>query len=168
MLLFLSRCIFRCLCYFFFSSRRRHTRSLRDWSSDVCSSDLLHDAIAALICRSDGVWPASHVATMPSLASLLFTRSMTHPLAERQNGRFHARTACQRERARVKGKGRNGRGQGASEWIPPCGKAREKQLPPGRGGKLAAASRRERFRVCSCSGSFCLAQELAKEWVVEL
>src|SRR6267378_5846122 len=26
---------------FFFSSRRRHTRSLRDWSSDVCSSDLV-------------------------------------------------------------------------------------------------------------------------------
>src|SRR5690349_24546588 len=29
-----------CVFYFFFSSRRRHTRSLRDWSSDVCSSDL--------------------------------------------------------------------------------------------------------------------------------
>src|SRR5215469_11146167 len=28
------------LSSFFFSSRRRHTRSLRDWSSDVCSSDL--------------------------------------------------------------------------------------------------------------------------------
>src|SRR5438067_8395709 len=28
-------------CFFFFSSRRRHTRSKRDWSSDVCSSDLL-------------------------------------------------------------------------------------------------------------------------------
>src|SRR2546421_4514240 len=27
-------------CFFFFSSRRRHTRSDRDWSSDVCSSDL--------------------------------------------------------------------------------------------------------------------------------
>src|SRR5690349_25173097 len=26
---------------FLFSSRRRHTRSLRDWSSDVCSSDLI-------------------------------------------------------------------------------------------------------------------------------
>src|SRR5207247_3324326 len=26
---------------FFFSSRRRHTRSTRDWSSDVCSSDLV-------------------------------------------------------------------------------------------------------------------------------
>src|SRR6266513_1772366 len=29
-----------CIYYFFFSSRRRHTRSKRDWSSDVCSSDL--------------------------------------------------------------------------------------------------------------------------------
>src|SRR3989449_7534197 len=28
-----------CFC-FFFSSRRRHTRCSRDWSSDVCSSDL--------------------------------------------------------------------------------------------------------------------------------
>src|SRR6266536_2571714 len=28
------------LSFFFFSSRRRHTRSTRDWSSDVCSSDL--------------------------------------------------------------------------------------------------------------------------------
>src|SRR5207247_3865593 len=29
-----------CCLLFFFSSRRRHTRSTRDWSSDVCSSDL--------------------------------------------------------------------------------------------------------------------------------
>src|SRR2546422_11499321 len=29
------------LLAFFFSSRRRHTRCSRDWSSDVCSSDLL-------------------------------------------------------------------------------------------------------------------------------
>src|SRR5690606_40692821 len=28
------------LSFFFFSSRRRHTRFSRDWSSDVCSSDL--------------------------------------------------------------------------------------------------------------------------------
>src|SRR5690606_40591757 len=35
--------------FFFFSSRRRHTRFSRDWSSDVCSSDLeaLREAIAA-------------------------------------------------------------------------------------------------------------------------
>src|SRR5215510_555611 len=31
-------CLLSC---FFFSSRRRHTRWPRDWSSDVCSSDLL-------------------------------------------------------------------------------------------------------------------------------
>src|SRR5882762_8218585 len=30
-----------CSCIFFFSSRRRHTRFKCDWSSDVCSSDLL-------------------------------------------------------------------------------------------------------------------------------
>src|SRR5262249_60312754 len=28
------------LCWVFFSSRRRHTRLVSDWSSDVCSSDL--------------------------------------------------------------------------------------------------------------------------------
>src|SRR5476649_2100355 len=32
------------VCSFFFSSRRRHTRSLCDWSSDACSSDLLTDS----------------------------------------------------------------------------------------------------------------------------
>src|SRR2546429_3519539 len=32
--------------FFFFSSRRRHTRCSRDWSSDVCSSDLAHVARA--------------------------------------------------------------------------------------------------------------------------
>src|SRR5690606_19667967 len=32
-----------CLLVFFFSSRRRHTRFSRDWSSDVCSSDLPSD-----------------------------------------------------------------------------------------------------------------------------
>src|SRR2546429_2694993 len=32
------------MMYFFFSSRRRHTRCSRDWSSDVCSSDLTLNA----------------------------------------------------------------------------------------------------------------------------
>src|SRR5438093_13514492 len=31
-------------CSFFFSSRRRHTRLVSDWSSDVCSSDLIENA----------------------------------------------------------------------------------------------------------------------------
>src|SRR5699024_5308707 len=40
------------LFFFFFSSRRRHTRSKRDWSSDVCSSDL-HNCFTqhTLLCK---------------------------------------------------------------------------------------------------------------------
>src|SRR5690349_24093851 len=37
---------------FFFSSRRRHTRSLRDWSSDVCSSDLPQPDGSSLLSAS--------------------------------------------------------------------------------------------------------------------
>src|SRR3712207_9115256 len=40
------------MCFFFFSSRRRHTRYWRDWSSDVCSSDL--DALFRSAARSGG------------------------------------------------------------------------------------------------------------------
>src|SRR5690606_40161069 len=38
-------------CNFFFSSRRRHTRFSRDWSSDVCSSDLIkhHNKVAVAL-----------------------------------------------------------------------------------------------------------------------
>src|ERR1041385_4866510 len=40
-----------CLSCFFFSSRRRHTRCSRDWSSDVCSSDLsLRRSRGAPVC----------------------------------------------------------------------------------------------------------------------
>src|SRR2546422_3502393 len=38
--------------FFFFSSRRRHTRCSRDWSSDVCSSDLAAmQAALAIVAR---------------------------------------------------------------------------------------------------------------------
>src|SRR5690554_6890888 len=39
-------CMF--FCFFFFSSRRRHTRCGRDWSSDVCSSDLLITSVGVI------------------------------------------------------------------------------------------------------------------------
>src|SRR5437870_13751046 len=40
---------------FFFSSRRRHTRWPRDWSSDVCSSDLsTPDTLFAIVAKADG------------------------------------------------------------------------------------------------------------------
>src|SRR2546422_4620429 len=39
--------------FFFFSSRRRHTRCSRDWSSDVCSSDLRRgESVAQLLGES--------------------------------------------------------------------------------------------------------------------
>src|SRR2546422_7417855 len=47
--------------FFFFSSRRRHTRCSRDWSSDVCSSDL-----AALRAPAPG--PGAAVAGVPEPA----------------------------------------------------------------------------------------------------
>src|SRR3712207_9403052 len=40
------------MVFFFFSSRRRHTRYWRDWSSDVCSSDLRIRPRGGCSCRS--------------------------------------------------------------------------------------------------------------------
>src|SRR5699024_12187049 len=48
---------------FFFSSRRRHTRSKRDWSSDVCSSDLL---AMAHISLDDPMRNAFHEVMIPA------------------------------------------------------------------------------------------------------
>src|SRR6266496_5261177 len=53
---------------FFFSSRRRHTRSLRDWSSDVCSSDLSVGRRARQILglpSGSSCYPITHTANYP-------------------------------------------------------------------------------------------------------
>src|SRR3989440_7017068 len=50
MSLYLPNLDLRIVTFFFFSSRRRHTRSDRDWSSDVCSSDL---ELRRLGCREE-------------------------------------------------------------------------------------------------------------------
>src|SRR5258707_842186 len=50
--LFCSHQFYIKLLFFFFSSRRRHTRYWRDWSSDVCSSDL--PALRNSVHRSQG------------------------------------------------------------------------------------------------------------------
>src|SRR3712207_1002713 len=47
---------------FFFSSRRRHTRYWRDWSSDVCSSDLSASTPGGIAGRA-GRWSARHRKT---------------------------------------------------------------------------------------------------------
>src|SRR5262249_58110252 len=46
---------------FFFSSRRRHTRLVSDWSSDVCSSDLASRMTAPVVCC---VIPCYNVAAL--------------------------------------------------------------------------------------------------------
>src|SRR2546429_954510 len=43
---------------FFFSSRRRHTRCSRDWSSDVCSSDLVLRSWRRALASASGWLPA--------------------------------------------------------------------------------------------------------------
>src|SRR5699024_12072977 len=59
---------------FFFSSRRRHTRSKRDWSSDVCSSDLawmFPAGIATLIFGAVGMLAAHQTQRMASYCIVL-------------------------------------------------------------------------------------------------
>src|SRR5436853_1518015 len=51
---------------FFFSSRRRHTRCLSDWSSDVCSSDLLPGNIAPCFTRHQQSRPRQFFRLSPT------------------------------------------------------------------------------------------------------
>src|SRR5256884_7309115 len=46
-----AECVVYSFMFFFFSSRRRHTRCSRDWSSDVCSSDLVSADPVTIACR---------------------------------------------------------------------------------------------------------------------
>src|SRR5439155_11681678 len=73
-------------CFFFFSSRRRHTRWPRDWSSDVCSSDLGHGRGA----DGDAGWPA------------VYRFAGRHPHAPDDGGRPQ-RAVCQYSAAKVTG-----------------------------------------------------------------
>src|SRR2546430_12692632 len=58
----ITECSLHCMCFFFFSSRRRHTRFDCDWSSDVCSSDLQQTLrnldLGQRGLETDRPWPA--------------------------------------------------------------------------------------------------------------
>src|SRR6266496_5217268 len=63
------------MIFFFFSSRRRHTRSLRDWSSDVCSSDLVTSLVVAPLMLPVGFllgYPPEVIALLGIGAMYLF------------------------------------------------------------------------------------------------
>src|SRR5207245_4771065 len=108
-----------CVCLiFFFSSRRRHTRCYRDWSSDVCSSDLkvegflLRSTLRAVVaqrlvrvlcdrCKAPRTLTSADLAADPRYALL--------GLGAGEIGR----ASC---RGRVGGWRRGGRGQMRERW----------------------------------------------------
>src|SRR2546430_12228996 len=88
-----------CVSFFFFSSRRRHTRFDCDWSSDVCSSDLLRharDARAGKVRVEDAAFRRMH-ADGAEHAGVLRDELLGHHLVEQQ--RAHDVEAGDLERA---------------------------------------------------------------------
>src|SRR5699024_12076782 len=81
---------------FCFSGRRRHTRSKRDWSSDVCSSDLLLTQIHPSLERALGPRLAH-----PAVVDLL--GRYPSPAALQRAGRGHVRTQIGRASCRERG-----------------------------------------------------------------
>src|SRR5205809_4382168 len=68
--------------FFFFSSRRRHTRCSRDWSSDVCSSDLrIDEATAKYYIFSGMLLPGLRRGVQKDLESIALVRAAQTALA---------------------------------------------------------------------------------------
>src|SRR6266542_2702799 len=83
--------------FFFFSSRRRHTRCYRDWSSDVCSSDLDAELVSTRQWKADVVGGRQNGAASDELAigvELLFA---SEPVASVINAMLFAIADIQRE-----------------------------------------------------------------------
>src|SRR5206468_6296585 len=108
---------------FFFSSRRRHTRSDRDWSSDVCSSDLdarPRDPRRLLVPAAGRLLLAHAAARLPALAHRLLPGP---PLEDRRRlaavARAHPRRGARSEERRVGKEWRVRRWRDAAKEI--CG-----------------------------------------------
>src|SRR5256885_741393 len=77
---------------FFFSSRRRHTRLQGDWSSDVCSSDLI-ELLATEALVNEGLVPRADFDKMKSRAAFNLERAkelektLNHRSEERRVGK---------------------------------------------------------------------------------
>src|SRR5690606_39877298 len=61
---------------FLFSSRRRHTRFSRDWSSDVCSSDLMPELYPWLINHSKSSWGVGYKLSNTHRRAHVLSRGM--------------------------------------------------------------------------------------------
>src|SRR5699024_12123385 len=86
----------------FFSSRRRHTRATRDWSSDVCSSDLRSSSSAHHSGRPRQSVPASAGARPAAAAS--FSTGQTIPCQFLPTKKRLVRDALKRSEERRVGK----------------------------------------------------------------
>src|SRR5690606_40683988 len=62
---------YRVLLRFFFSSRRRHTRFSRDWSSDVCSSDLSETTRYVVSASPSSPASTCHRGTLPVVSRVI-------------------------------------------------------------------------------------------------
>src|SRR5256885_5212456 len=78
--------------FFFFSSRRRHTRLQGDWSSDVCSSDLFE--MLASHARQD----LSGYYRLNALIHSAINRAAANPVLAETYGRINARVQSLRFR----------------------------------------------------------------------
>src|SRR5439155_13319859 len=75
------------LFFFFFSSRRRHTRWPRDWSSDVCSSDLIGAWLPAEIAPRGFDVGYAHLDVLVVLAVVLAGGDIDDRSEERRVGK---------------------------------------------------------------------------------
>src|SRR5256885_5450340 len=72
---------------FFFSSRRRHTRLQGDWSSDVCSSDLIFEVQGAAVRNSDS--HDSESCVVGDLARYCIQEQAARGIRQQGNGGNH-------------------------------------------------------------------------------
>src|SRR5205809_2862469 len=98
-----SRCCKRDDFSFFFSSRRRHTRCSRDWSSDVCSSDLERD-LASITVVDVRRWANRLLATPNGRKGTMSASSVRHHLSCLSNLYKRARAERVRSEERRVGK----------------------------------------------------------------
>src|SRR5699024_11404697 len=98
-------CCLYSLFRFFFSSRRRHTRSKRDWSSDVCSSDL----------SLDQIFPqpnASQLILTPAAADIEMRNNLLRQVNQTLSDKFPEVRPRARFRSEERRVGKEGRSQG--------------------------------------------------------
>src|SRR3989440_10479596 len=84
---------------FFFSSRRRHTRSDRDWSSDVCSSDLKKLKALPEVERVFGKIGRADTSTDPAPLTMIETTVLLRPKSAWRKGMTKDKLIVEMDRA---------------------------------------------------------------------